>query len=311
MLIKIKSLADSCLLTINKVINIHPALQTRILTSIVIILLLWFLQKIVFKLSSRYLSNIQAKYRLKKTLKYTSLFIGVLLIGRVWFEGVQSISTFLGLFTAGVALALRDPILNVAGWFFILWHAPFEVGDRIQMGKSSGDVIDVRLFQFTVLEVGNWVEADQSTGRIIHIPNGKIFNDYLFNYSKGFQYIWNEIGITVTFESDWKKAKKQLTEIVNKHAKHLSGEAAKGVKKAARKYMIVYKTLTPTVYTTVEDNGVKFTLRYLCKPRRRRFTANNIWEDVLDSFNKSDDIDFAYPTQRFYDNSRESKNINS
>ena len=91
-----------------------------------------------------------------------------------------------------------------------MWKRPFEVGDRIQIGDQKGDVIDQRIFMFTVLEIGNWVDADQSTGRVIHIPNGKIFLETLASYTKGFEYIWNEIPVQVTFESDWRKAKNIL-----------------------------------------------------------------------------------------------------
>jgi small-conductance mechanosensitive channel len=157
------------------------------------------------------------------------------------------------------------------------------------------------------LEIGNWVDADQSTGRVIHIPNGKIFREAQANYSKGFSFIWNEIAVLVTFESNWKKAKTLLLEIAERHAAHLSEKAEEKVRQAARKFMILYTHLTPAVYTSVADSGVLLTLRYLCEPRRRRATAQEIWEDILEAFAGCSDIDFAYPTYRFYDNPVEGK----
>jgi small-conductance mechanosensitive channel len=215
--------------------------------------------------------------------------------------------TFLGLVAAGVSIALKDPIVNVAGWIYILLRRPIEVGDRIQIGEHAGDVIDLRISQFTLMEIGNWVDADQSTGRVIHIPNGKVFVEPLANYSKGFQYIWNEIPVLITFESNWEKAKEILLNIANKHAEHLSEPARAKVKEAAQKFMIFYSKLTPIIYTRVKDSGVLLTARYLCEPRRRRGSAEAIWEDILREFAKYDDIDFAYPTQRFYNNLIESK----
>ena len=220
---------------------------------------------------------------------------------------MKSLSTYLGLLSAGLAIALKDPLVNLAGWAFIIWQRPIEVGDRIQVGEYRGDVIDQRIFMFTLMEIGNWVDAEQSTGRIIHIPNGKVFNDALANYSKGFQYIWNEIPVLITFESNWKKAKSILTKIIDKHAQSLSETARQKVRRAARKFMIFYTTLTPTVYTCVKDCGIMLTMRYLCEPRQRRTNDQAIWEDVLEEFAKCDDIDFAYPTQRFYHNALEGK----
>jgi small-conductance mechanosensitive channel len=184
---------------------------------------------------------------------------------------------------------------------------PLKVGDRVQIGDVTGDVIDIRIFQFSVIEIGNWVDADQSTGRIIHIPNGIVFNKWQANYTAGFEYIWNEIPVLVTFESDWKKAKEILLEAVNKHAVHLSAEAEKQIKEAAKKFLIFYNKLTPIVYTSVKDCGVMLTMRFLCHVRRRRATDELIWEEVLEQFAKHDDIDFAYPTTRFYDNLGEGK----
>ena len=183
---------------------------------------------------------------------------------------------------------------------FILWRKPLEVGDRIQIGDVKGDVIDIRLFKFTVLEIGNWVHADQSTGRVVHVANHKVFTDALANYTSDFEFIWNEIAVLVTFESDWKKAKQILQDIADKHLSDFVEHAEKQVKNAAKSYLIHFSYLTPIVYTDVKDSGVNLTIRHLTNPRRRRGMGQAIWEDVLDEFDKHDDIDLAYPTMRLY-----------
>jgi len=290
-----------------KYLNLSPGLQAKFLNSIVTIVVLWVLRRIVLRIRARRHDDPHVLYRWRKGSAYTAFAVGALLVSRVWFEGIQTLSTFLGLLSAGVAIALRDPIVNLAGWAFILWRRPFAVGDRIQVGTCAGDVIDQRIFQFTLMEIGNWVDGDQSTGRIVHVPNGKVFTDVQANYTQGFQYIWDEIPVLVTFESAWQKAKQILEEIGNKHAEHLSKSAERRVRQAARKYLIFYNKLTPIVYTSVKDCGVLLTIRYLCEPRQRRGIQQAIWEDVLLAFARCEDIDFAYPTQRFYDNPTEGK----
>jgi small-conductance mechanosensitive channel len=283
-------------------LGIAPGTQTKILTSLVAILLLWILHLVVVKLIVPRIQDLYIRYRIRKTAGYIIFIIGLLVIGRVWIRGFQALATYLGILSAGLAIALRDPVVNLAAWIFIIWRRPFEVGDRIQIGNNAGDVIDIRVFQFTLMEIGNWVAADQSTGRIIHVPNGKVFAESLANYSKGFQYIWNEIAVLVTFESNWRKAKEILLGIGAKHAEELSASAEDRVRRAARKFMIFYTKLTPTVYTAVKESGVLLTIRYLCEPRRRRISEQAIWEDILTEFATCDDIDFAYPTRRYYDN---------
>jgi small-conductance mechanosensitive channel len=294
---------------ITKITGMGPHMQLKILISILTVVFIWIFKKIILKITEKRLKNYALYYRLKKTSGYITTIITFLILGRIWFEGFKDITTFLGLFSAGLAIALKEMIINIAGWAFIIWRKPLEVGDRIQIGLLSGDVIDVRIFQFTLLEIGNWVDGDQSTGRIIHVPNGKVFNESLANYSKGLHYIWNEIHVLLTFESDWKKGKDLLLSIVNEHAEHLSKDAERRVKKTAHKYLIFYSNLTPTVYTRVKDSGVQLSIRYLCEPKKRRGSEQTIWEAILHEFALHNDIDFAYPTQRFYNNTVEGKSI--
>lgn len=281
--------------------------QRRILLTLAVILLAGLARRLVLRAVDRRSDDIRVRYQWRKRSTYLAVMATALVVGRIWFEGFHSIATYLGLLSAGLAIALKDLVSDLAAWMFIMWRKPFEVGDRIQVGDHAGDVIDIRIFQFTLLEIGQWVAADQSTGRVIHVPNWKIFSEPLANYTKGFQFIWNELPVLVTFESDWRAAKEILTEIVSRHAEHLTAEAERRVREASSRFMIFYTTLTPKVWTRVEDSGVLLTMRYLCDPRRRRGTEEAIWEEILDAFAARDDIDFAYPTQRFYDNRSEGK----
>jgi small-conductance mechanosensitive channel len=275
--------------------------------SFMVVFFLAALRWLVLRVVHRRTENVATQYRWRKATSYVTFLIAVFAVGGVWLKGVKALSTFLGLLSAGVAIALREPLVNLAGWAFILWRRPFQVGDRIQVGGHRGDVIDTRIFQFSLLEVGNWVDADQSTGRIINIPNGRVFSEILANYTQGFDFIWDEVPVLVTFESDWEKAKEILTGIADRHGASFSKHAERQIKKAASTYLIFFHKLTPIVYTSVKDCGVLLTIRYLTEPKRRRSNVQSIWEDILREFRECGDIDFAYPTQRFYDNAAEGK----
>ena len=278
----------------------YSSIQAKIIASILAILLIFLLRKIVIKILIFQFEDMKLRYRFQKATSYTTFVFAFLIIGQIWFEGIQSIVTYLGLVSAGIAIALKDPITNIAGWLFILWRSPLEVDDRIQLGEFSGDVIDINLFNFTIMEIGNWVDSDDNTGRIVHIPNGKIFTEMLANYGKGFKYIFNEIPVLLTFESDWKKAKMILTDIIENFASDLSKKAEKRLKEASKKFLIHHPKLDPEVYTNVKDSGVNLTIRYLCIPRDRRQSEQEIWEQILNKFVAHDNIEFAYPTMRRY-----------
>jgi small-conductance mechanosensitive channel len=283
------------------------AAQWNLISSLVVILAIIILRRLVLSMVQRSTEDVRLRYRWQKTTSYVAFAVGLVLVASIWAGAIRSFGTFLGLVSAGLAIALKDLVVNLAGWGFIVWRRPFQLGDRIEIGDHMGDVIDVRIFQFTLMETGNWVNADQSTGRVIHVPNGKVLSDVLANYSRGFQYIWNELPVLVTFESNWRRAKDALEEIINRHAMHLGETAEHRIKEVSSRFMIFYTKLTPFVYTRVADCGVELTIRYLCDPRERRGTAHAIWEEVLDVFGEFDDVDFAYPTQRFYDNRTEGK----
>lgn len=293
--------------SVNNFIQNSPDLTLDIMETVGVIVVLWLVRLIVLRTIVKRTESKRTQYKWRKNLTYIASFLGLMLVGRIWFSGLGELATFFGLLSAGIAIALKDPVTDLAAWLFIIWRKPFDVGDRIELGPSKGDVIDVRPFKFTILEIGNWVDADQSTGRVIHIPNHQVFTYQLANYTSDFEFIWNEIKVLVTFESDWKKAKEILSEIVNDVSADFIENAKKQIAKASKSYLIEYRYLTPIVYTDVKDSGVNLTVRYLTDPRRRRGTSQIIWERVLDEYANHDNIDFAYPTIRYYDNPKEGK----
>lgn len=287
--------------------GIDKTIISKLVISFLIIIALWLTRKILIKLFLDKLDDVSIRYKWKKLILYLKVFLGLILIVPIWFGAFDSLGTYFGLLSAGIAISLKELIVNFVGWIFIVIRKPFKVGDRIQIGENKGDVIDLRIFQFSIMEIGGWVHSEQSTGRIIHLPNGIVFVQPQANYTVGFNYIWLEIPVLITFESNWKKAKKILHEVLDRNVLYLSPDAEKQIKEAAKQYMIHYNNLSPNIYTSVKDSGVDLTLRFICDPRKKREMEETIWEDILNQFSICTDIDFAYPTQRFYNNMNEGK----
>lgn len=279
-------------------LSIEGKFTGEILMTIAIIILAYSIKRVLMKILHQKIEDTSSFYRTRRVITYTIFAVSAITIGSIWLKFGQSFSTYIGLISAGLAVALKDLVVNVAAWLFITIKRPFTVGDRIEIAGVKGDVIDQRLFQFSIMEIGNWIQEDQSTGRIIHVPNYKVFTDHLANYTIGFEYIWNEISILLTFESEWQKAKGLFLKIAEKHTLHLSEEIEKRMKLASKKYMILYKNLTPIVYTDVKESGVQLTIRYLCAPHQRRSTKEAIWEDILEIIKTENNIGLAYPTMR-------------
>lgn len=277
----------------------HPFFYKTLITA-VIALLLYLLRRWVAPMLITEDHDVKRAYYWSKWFTYLTYVIFIIAISPIWVTELHSLGTFLGLLTAGLAVALKEPISNFFAWMYILIKKPFEMGDRVQIQDSEGDILDIGFFEFTLLEIKNWVKADQSTGRIIHIPNGLLFTHPVINYNQAMNFIWNEIPILITFESDWAKAKTILLEIENKLLDPLKEEIPIEFDLAKKRYHVTYNVLTPTVYIRIEKNGVLLTLRYLCNPKKRRATEQMAFEAILTAFAAEPNIHFAYDTMRVY-----------
>jgi small-conductance mechanosensitive channel len=136
-----------------------------------------------------------------------SLFTALVLIFgllSIWFSDPTRLATAFGLVSAGLAFALQRVVTAIAGYVVILRGATFNVGDRISMGGVRGDVVALGFIQTTIMEMGEppamqsadpavWVRSRQFTGRVVTVSNAKIFDEPVFNYTRDFPYIWEEI----------------------------------------------------------------------------------------------------------------------
>ncbi len=239
----------------------------------------------------------------------TWLGVGTFLIATVliWAPFIGDVGVFLGIVGAGLALSMQETLLCIVGWGILQIRKPYDIGDRIEIDGRIGDVIGISVFQTTMLEVGNWVDADQSTGRLLITPNSMVIRQAVYNYTKGFPFIWNEFSTILTFESDWQAAK----EIMLRHAEHedrkFDQEVERRIKDMQAQYAIRYGQLDPIVYTTIAENGVRLTLRFLSPVRQRRAMLHALSENILNALISHPSIDFAYPTTRFFSNPQEGK----
>ena len=257
--------------------------------------------------SARYKETTR-RYQARKFADGIAAFAAFAFLLYAWFPKEEHFWQVLALVSAGLVVALSGPITNVAGWAYIVLRQPFSLKDRIQVGGDlAGDVIDISLFTFSLIEIGNWVDADMSTGRIVHVPNGVVFQKHISNYTQGFGFIWNEIAITVTFESNWEKAHQLFTDLIEEFSTDVQEEARAQMREASSRYMVYYTRLTPIVWLKVCDIGVTLTMRYLCEARRRRGSETMLWMEILRAVENEPDIDFAYPTERRFNNVEEGK----
>lgn len=281
-------------------LNLDPTTVGKAVYTIATVAAIFIARALVLRYIESKADDHEAQYRARKIINYAVSTVFLITIAFIWIDAFENLPTYLGLVSAGIAIALADVLKNMVGWAYILTRRPFQVGDRIEVTNLIGDVVDVRLFRFSLMEVGGWVEAEQSTGRLVHVPNGIVFNEPVANYTEGFAYVWEEVPILVTFESDWKLAEQLVLDALEEQAPDVERTAGPRIRETARRYSIRIGALTPTVYVSVRDSGVLLTARFLVETRTRRGREDRVWRAVLEKFAESPTVDLAYPTIRTY-----------
>ena len=283
------------------------SLRTKIAVTIIVLVVTALIRRAIHRFLDQKEMSVELRYRLAKTVSYVLYAVAAMILGAIWFNGWDQLTTILALILAGATIALREPLVGVVAWAYIAWRKPFVLGDRVEVDTVRGDVADIGPFVFSLAEVGEGADAEQPTGRIVHIPNSYIFSKRIANATQGFDYVWDEIPVVVTFESDWRSAKSILEAVVAKQGAEAAQEAETEFRRATTEFLLRPDSFSPRVFTRVVEIGVELTMRYMVHVRRRRSTREAIWEDVLDAFAARPDIDFAYPTQRVFFNPKEGK----
>jgi small-conductance mechanosensitive channel len=190
--------------------------------------------------------------------------------------------TIISFTSAAMTLALRDIILNMFSGFFIKLGKPFVVEDRIEVDETIGDVININMLNFEVLEVS---PREQSTGIIVEVPNSLVFSGKVKNYTKAFKYVWSEMTLKVDMNKcDIKNVKSILYKIINQNeiVKNIPDKMAKEMNNAVKDYRIYYNHLEPVIYTNVIDDYAELTMRFLVHPKKRRYVESEIWNQIVE-----------------------------
>ena len=274
-------------------VSLPHGMMGRLLWTLALLLAYVVSRGIVARVAGRRIQNAARRYLVIKSINYATGLVVLIVVVRVWEVGIESVATYLGLVSAALLIVLSSPVANLAAWVAIIVTKPFVVGDRVQVGNAAGDVVDLSLFNFTLLEVSMEEAGEQSTGRIIHIPNSVVFRENVVNSTQGFNLVWNEVAVPLTPKSNWTRAKEILGRLAKDASANNVEVAADAINRAGQRYMLFYAYLTPIVWTSVRDKKVVLTVRYLCEPRQRRVSTSRLWEQILVEFGKHGDVELA------------------
>jgi small-conductance mechanosensitive channel len=248
------------------------------LLSFVIIKIISFILKKIFNTFDR-----KKGYILYQKCNIVLTIIDVIIIFIIWDSYLDKIITVITFVSAAITLALKDVIFNFFSGLYIHIKKPFNIDDRIEFNGLKGDVVGMNTLDFEVLEIGDYINDEQSTGKVINVPNSYALTYPIKNYGKMFKYIWKEITVKTSLDVDVDIVKENLINIIN------SNDVVKAIPNKIKKTMehlevdqrIYFNKLDPIIYMKVVDNHIEFYVRYLMHPKKNRYVEDDFWQKVL------------------------------
>ena len=271
-------------------------LMTLVLVTIVVALS-WLL-RLIEKQALKRRRNQRIAFWMRQGTNLLLALVLVLGLVSIWFNDASHLAMFMGLVSAGVAFALQKPISAFAGYVVILRGKTFNVGDRIVMGGVRGDVIDLGFYQTTIMEMGEppatqdaspavWVHARQYTGRVVTVPNSLVFDGPIFNYTRDFPFLWEEMHLPISYKDDWRRAEQILLDVANRHTVKVQELSKDAIEEMERRYFTKISDLRPQVYVRLTDNWVELAVRFIARTHGIRDLKNAMSREILEELEKA------------------------
>jgi small-conductance mechanosensitive channel len=228
-----------------------------------------------------------ARYKVRKFIVFAGYLSTLLFLAILFEDRLGRLSITLGVVGAGVAVALQEVLASIAGAFSIGFSKLYTVGDRVQIGDTRGDVIDIGLLRTTLMETGNWVNRDSYNGRIVHVPNSAVLKGPVFNYSQGFRFIWDEIKVVFTITSDCQLAREILLRVAKEAIGEYLDEAQNSWKEIAENYQSAKPSLEPNVTLVVNAGSLDFAVSYVVDYTKRTAMKDQLFTKIVEEVAKS------------------------
>jgi small-conductance mechanosensitive channel len=269
----------------------------KLIVFLIFAALFYLAARLARRIIGEHIEDVNRRHILRKGVSYAAFVLLLLVAIALFADWLAGFGTILALMVAGVAVALQDVLKSFVGWLYLSSRSGIEIGSRVEVGGIAGDIIDVGVLKTTMLEVaGPLVFGRQSTGRLVTIPNYKMLSDAVLIAPSSSPYVWHELRLVVTFDSDWRRAEEILREAAGEIYDEVAPELEAGFRRLEGRYAFKYGALTPIVYVSATTYGVELVLRFLVHVRRRRGASDRATRRILNAFATDPKIRIAYPT---------------
>ena len=265
----------------------------RLLTILAGIILIIILTSAIKKALNRTIKSTGNKYRARKAVNFTGYFLVITVILFAYSDKLGNVGVAIGVAGAGIAFALQEVIMSLAGWMYIMVTGVVGVGQRVKIGNNRGDIIDIGVLSTTIMEMGDWVEGDLYNGSILNLSNSFIFKESIHNYSDEYPFLWDEINVPIRTESNYELARKVFLDVLWEVCGDYTRASEHHWDKLKDKYRVEEARVVPGVTLRFDENYITFTLRYIVDYQLRRSIKDKIFTRLLDEIKKHDDVRIA------------------
>jgi small-conductance mechanosensitive channel len=263
------------------------SLFAKCVAAVIGILLIYGTFHVLEQTLPRRFGRADARYKVRKFIVLSGYLTVLLFIGLLFEDRLGRLTFAIGVIGAGVAVALQDVVASIAGAFSIGFSRLYTVGDRVQIGDTRGDVIDIGLLRTTLMETGNWVSKDLYNGRVVRIPNSAVLKGTVFNYTQGFQFIWDEIKVQFTNTSDCRFAREMLLRVAKESIGDYLIQAQASWKYVTDNFRIANSSLEPIVTLVVNNASLEFGLSYVVDYTKRTAKEDELFTKIVEEVAKS------------------------
>ena len=284
-----------------RLVGINLENGRKLLLSIAFLMAAWLISRSIRALTGSLVRDRAGKrvhFWARQSVQLVTAGLQIIGILSIWFDEPARLTTFLGLFSAGLAFALQHVVTALAAYFVLLGGKTFNVGDRIKMGGVRGDVLSLGFIQTTIMEMGEppavqsedpgmWVYARQYTGRIVTVTNDKIFETPVYNYSRDFPFIWEEMRIGIDYGSDRSRAEQIMLDAARRHTVPIEQISEESLKELERCYSLRSTGLEPQAFWRLTDNWLEIAIRFIAKDHDVRRLKDQMSRDILAGFDEA------------------------
>jgi small-conductance mechanosensitive channel len=274
----------------------YAGIALKLFLSLVVVVVTLIVYRVSHNAIKRKIEDATRMQSMRVVVRNVLSVAGFVIIALIWLPTGNNLLTALGILGAGLAIASQEMVGSLAAGLNIWVGNIYRVGDRVRIGDVVGDVMDISLLRTTVMEIGEWVKADQYTGRVVTVANREVWIDPVYNYTQHWGYLWDEITLYITYESDWQRAAEIMLKQGQTYTEELQADAEAKLTRMIDRYPLKQTKVEPTLYLAMADNGIEVTLRFLVDAQERRTVKGRLHRELLQYFQADENITIASTT---------------